>query len=230
MSEVFSNYFNYFTEIEDRFQQARGTGLFLLSPLDWALIETWKNSAIPLEAVLRGIDAAFQKSKTKRSRFRQVNSLAYCSQAVMEEARRLADAGNVDRAPQPAPFDLEQIDRFLAANSVAIRAASASEFTVIADSLDHLRANLSCLPGAGFDLEALEQKLTVLEDKMVAIARVSQPEDQAVQVRRELDTYLRPYRGKMTAPQIAMLEARFLHRNLLETAHLPRLSLFYLHQ
>ena len=50
------NYFNYFTEIEEHFQRARGTGLFLLSPLDWALIESWKNSGIPLEAVLRGID------------------------------------------------------------------------------------------------------------------------------------------------------------------------------
>ena len=47
------NYFNYFTEIEEHFQRARGTGLFLLSPLDWALIEAWKNSGMPLEAVLQ---------------------------------------------------------------------------------------------------------------------------------------------------------------------------------
>ncbi len=40
-----SNYFNYFTEIEEHFQRARGTGLFLLSPLDWALIESWKIAA-----------------------------------------------------------------------------------------------------------------------------------------------------------------------------------------
>ena len=44
------NYFNYFTEIEEHFQRARGTGLFLLSPLDWALIESWKNAEVPLEA------------------------------------------------------------------------------------------------------------------------------------------------------------------------------------
>src|SRR4029077_1142972 len=55
------NYFNYFTEIEEHFQRARGTSLFLLSPLDWALVESWKNSGVPLEAVLRGIDAAFEK-------------------------------------------------------------------------------------------------------------------------------------------------------------------------
>ena len=53
------NYFNYFTEIEEHFQRARGTGLFLLSPLDWALIESWKNSGIPVEAVLQGYRRSF---------------------------------------------------------------------------------------------------------------------------------------------------------------------------
>ena len=55
------NYFNYFTEVEEHFQRARGSSLFLFSPLDWALIETWKDAGVPLEAVLRGIDVAFEK-------------------------------------------------------------------------------------------------------------------------------------------------------------------------
>src|ERR1039457_3901720 len=54
------NYFNYFTQIEDHFQRRRGT-LTLMSPLDWALMEIWKDAGIPLEAVLRGMDAAFDK-------------------------------------------------------------------------------------------------------------------------------------------------------------------------
>src|SRR5438552_17477098 len=87
--EPFTNYFNYFTEIEEHFQRARGTSLFLLSPLDWALVETWKNTEVPLEAVLRGIDSAFEKWRAKRSRGQMVNSLAWCSQAVMTEAQRM---------------------------------------------------------------------------------------------------------------------------------------------
>ena len=35
-------------------------------------------------------------------------------------------------------------------------------------------------------------------------------------------------RGKMNAAQLAMLEKQFLDRHLLESANLPRLSLFYL--
>src|SRR4051812_3011156 len=86
------NYFNYFTEVEEHFQRARGTGLFLMSPLDWALVEGWKNSGVPLEAVLRGIDHAFEKWHAKKGKQRQrmVNSVAWCSQAVQEEANAMS--------------------------------------------------------------------------------------------------------------------------------------------
>src|SRR5437868_15062992 len=87
------NYFNYFTEIEERYQKRRGTVL-LLSTLDWALIETWKDAGIPLEAVLRGIDAAFDTydRKPARAKTRKVNSLAYCAQEVLAAAAEMTDA------------------------------------------------------------------------------------------------------------------------------------------
>ena len=85
------NYFSYFTEIEEHFQRARGTGLFLMSPLDWALVESWKNAGVPLEAVLRGIDAAFEKWRSRRQKSQMINSLAYCAQAVMKEAEAMAN-------------------------------------------------------------------------------------------------------------------------------------------
>ena len=86
------NYFNYFTEIEEHFQRVRGTATFLLSPLDWALIESWKVSGIPLEAVLRGIDAAFEKWRGRKVRTQMVNSLTFCAQAVLTESQTMAGA------------------------------------------------------------------------------------------------------------------------------------------
>src|SRR5947207_15935984 len=78
------NYFNYFTEIEEHFQRVRGSGLFLLSSLDWALIETWKESGVPLDAVLRGIDRSFEKKEKRKRRVpRKINSLAYCAQEIL---------------------------------------------------------------------------------------------------------------------------------------------------
>jgi hypothetical protein len=220
------NYFNYFTEIEEHFQQARGTSLFLLSPLDWALVESWKNAGVPLEAVLRGIDSAFEKWRAKRSRAQLVNSLAWCSQAVMAEAQRMADGGQSKPAGQEqAPFPAEDLMRFVEGNAAAIRATGSADFAIVAESLDRIAAEL---PALSEDLEALEQRLTVLEQKLIALARGRQTEEQALAARRELDAYLRPYKGRMSAPQIAMLEGQFLERAVLEAATLPRLSLFYL--
>jgi len=226
VDEPFSNYFNYFTEIEEHFQRARGTSLFLLSPLDWALIETWKNSGVPLEAVLRGVDAAFEKWRAKRSRVQMVNSIAYCTQAVMTEAQRLADAGQQrPQTPDSAPFPEDDLRRYIEGNAAAVRATSVAEFLAVADSLDQIAADL---PALAADLEKLEQHLTVLEQRLIATARSKESEEQSLAARRDLESHLRPWRGKMTAPQIAMLETQFLDRSTLASAGLPRLSLFYL--
>jgi len=216
------NYFNYFTEIEEHFQRARGTGLFLLSPLDWALIESWKNAEVPLEAVLRGIDAAFEKWRARKVKTQMVNSLAFCAQAVLTEAQIMAGA-IAPRAHKPAapPFALEDLQAYLERNAAAMPAGheeTAAALRKLAASADEHFT----------DLEALEQRLTVLEEKMLAAARARQSEEDLLDARRELDRQLRPYRGKMTADQLAMLEKQYLERILLERAALPRLSLFYM--
>ena len=223
MSEPW-NYFNYFTEIEDHFQRARGTSLFLLSPLDWALIETWKDAGVPLEAVLRGIDAAFAKWHSKKKKLQSVNSLAYCAQAVFTEAQIMAGAvpARESKAAE-APFSLESLVSFLRGNAVELGkreafAEIAASLTRLADEAEQHYANL----------EELEQRLSALEDKMKAMARLEQTEQDLFEARRELDATLRPYRSKMTADQLAVLERQYLERHLLEKANLPRLSLFYL--
>lgn len=220
------NYFNYFTEVEEHFQKARGTGLFLLSPLDWALVESWKNAGIPLEAVLRGIDAAFEKWRSRKSKFRQINSLAYCAQAVMEEAEAMAGLAEAQPARQaPAPFTLEEIRSYLEAGRKALREHSEPAYQAVAEALERILAELE---SHHQDLERLEQRLTALEEKMAAIARAAQTEEELFEARRRLEAELRPWRSKMTAAQLALLEKQYLDRRLLEAAGLPRLSLFYL--
>jgi len=221
-----SNYFNYFTEIEEHFVRTRGTGLFLLSPLDWALIETWKSAGVPLEAVLRGIDAAFEKWRGRKNRLQMVNGLAYCAQAVLQEAQSLAGLApsTNPRTVAEAPFSLEELQNYLRKNSEAVRKLAG--FDEIAEGLDRIGAESEKLFK---DLEQMEQRLTALEDKMIAIARTRQSEEDLFRIRRNLDLELKAYRGRMTAEQLTMLEKQYLERRILETAGLPRLSLFYLH-
>ena len=217
------NYFNYFTEVEEHFQRARGTGLFLLSPLDWALVESWKNAGVPLTAVLRGIDEAFEKWRGRKSRTQMINSLTFCSQAVLTEAQIMAGSAQpTQKASAPAPFTADELRQYLGGNSNAVKDAG---FPEIAATLEKLADEAEQHLG---DLEQLEQRLTALEEKLIATLKSAQTEEQLFTARRELDAQLRPYRGKMSAEQLSMLERQYLERRLLEQARLPRLSLFYM--
>jgi hypothetical protein len=215
------NYFNYFTEIEEHFQRARGTGLFLLSPLDWALIEAWRNGGIPLEAVLRGIDQAFEKwrSRPPRARLHMVNSLAYCAQAIAAEAQTMA-GGIPAQTSAPPPFSLDDVRAYVASNTAALRKAKLEDLAVSLKALD--------LDGLYHDLEQLDQRLTAIEEKMIARLRADTSDEDLFEARRSFDQQLKPYRGKMSTEQLSMLEKQFLERKLLEKNRLPRLSLFYL--
>ena len=215
------NYYNYFTEVEEHFQKARGTSLFLLSSLDWALIETWKDAGVPLEAVLRGIDVSFDKWRASKRRGRMVNSLAFCTQAVVEEAERLEGAAT-GKPVQQAPFSLDELKRHL---SEAAARISDPDLAGVRQAVEQLLAEAE--PHYG-NLEGLEQRLSALEDKMIAVGRARQTEADLMEARAELGRQLKPYRGKMTAPQLVMLEKQYLDRWLLEKLRLPRLSLFYL--
>jgi hypothetical protein len=232
------NYFNYFTEIEEHFLLRRGGGL-LLSTLDWALIETWKDAGIPLEAVLRGIDAAFDRYEKRPSKTRKVNSLAYCAQEVLVEAEDMKDAsvGTARvKAKSPKGFDVSEIVAFLGRNAIEIDAAAAlSERGFPVPSLARETAATLRNLAEGLEknesrpnLEDLERRLTVLEDKLLAALLATTPDEEFVAVRSEADRELRPYRRKMLAAQIEQLHKQFVHKRLLEKYALPRLSLFYM--
>jgi hypothetical protein len=236
------NYFNYFTEIEDRYLQRRGGGL-LLSTLDWALIETWKDAGIPLEAVLRGIDEAFDQYDQRPSKTKKVNSLAYCSQLVLAAAEDMKEAAvgaasgeqsqKKSRASQG--FEPDVVVPFLRRNAEALAAATlpdaggVSARSVALDTAKTLRGlaqEIEKKPAAR--LEDLERRLTVLEEKLFAVLLTSTSDEDLVTVRAEADRDLAPYRRKMSAAQIDQLHKQYVHKRLLEKYRLPRLSLFYM--
>ena len=232
------NYFNYFTEIEEHYLRRRGTHL-LLSTLDWALIETWKSAGVPLEAVLRGVDEAFDKYDQRPARSRKVNSLAYCSQAVMAAAEEMQAAGDSpEGAVSKEPgFESAQIVSFLRQNAEKLEQAKLPERpglptrTLAREAAASLREIAEAIESSGKlpRLEDLERRLTVLEEKLFALLMAATPDDDLVKIRAEADRDIAPYRRNMTASQVEQLHKQYVHKRLLEGCGVPRLSLFYMH-
>jgi hypothetical protein len=242
------NYFNYFTEIEDQFQRRRGS-LLLLSTLDWALIETWREAGIPLEVVLRGIDDAFDKYDAKlrsspNRRVGKVNGLAWCAQAVMEAAEQQKEAA-IGSAPEKgttadAGFESQRIADHLevaaqAFDSACIAHTAASEewatsLAPFALRLRHLAQEVSGEQHKAPKIEDLERQLTTLEEKLFATLTTHVPEELLLAIKTEAARDLAGYRSRMSAVQIRQIEQQFVHKRLLEHYQLPRLSLFYMRQ
>jgi hypothetical protein len=238
------NYFNYFTEIEEHFWRKRGAHL-LVSPLDWAVVETWQKAGIPLEAVLKGIDRAFESyGRSRRGQAgRPLKSLVYCVDAVLEAAEEAREAA-AGKGPESAKrrtgdaFSEAELRAYLARNAAKLRGAAkasrekdaglAARFEEAAGRLEELERRLSPGAGGGVDLEELERALTVLEEKLTASLVASAPDETLVEIRREIDRAVSPYRRKMTAEQLSLLERQYTQKRLFEKFNLPRLSLFYL--
>jgi hypothetical protein len=234
------NYFEYFSEIEERFSRRRGS-ILLLNTLDWALIETWREAGIPLEAVLRGIDAAFDKYDARaskaRGRLRKVNGLAWCAQAVMQSAEEMVEASTgiaptTPREPRESGFESERVAAYLDSNADILGAPHlASEMWVstastTAHRLRELAAAVRSPPPPARD--DLDRTLTVLEEKLFAALQSSATEQELVELKAQADRELAPYRARMSTVQLRQVQQQFLHKRLLELRALPRLSLFYM--
>jgi hypothetical protein len=235
------NYFNYFTEIEEYFWKKRGAHL-LVSPLDWAIMEAWQKAGVPLEAVLKGIDKAFESyQRSRRGAGKALKSLAYCTDAVLEAAEEQQEAAvgsgpKSGRAAATETFSREDIKTYFAKNMEKLTQAAAknsarlpemaARLTDIAKSLE-ATVTLVDVPGK-LDLEDLERRLTILDDKLQAALTSHAPEDMMLKVRREMDGQLAAYRRKMKAEQLALIEKQYVQKRLLEEFGLSRLSLFYL--
>lgn len=232
------NYFTYFTEIEEHFQKRFG-GALLLSTVDWALIEVWKDAGIPLEAVLRGIDVTFEHYDRRPSKTRKVNSLGFCAQEVLAAAEEMKEAAVGSERPErgrDAGFQKREIVAYLYAvgqqlDSAKLPSKAGISISVIGEetarTLRDMGAEIAStnqLPR----LEDLERRLTVAEEKLLAALLAVSSDDVLVTMRAEADRELAAYRSKMPATQIEQLQKQYLRKRLFEKYGLPRLSLFYM--
>jgi hypothetical protein len=236
------NYFNFYTEVEEYFWRKRGSHI-LISPLDWALLETWQMAGIPVEAVLKGIDRAFEShARSRRGAGGQpLKSLVYCSDAVLEAATeaREAAAGQGPRESRKTavPFPRRELRAYFERNDSRLRAAAEKQRTSLPNLAKRLEETAGRLnemkelldeSNESLDLEDLERRLTIQEEKLSAALTADAPEEVLLGIRRDMDRALGRYRHKMDAAQREQIEKQYEQKRLYEEFGIPRLSLFYL--
>jgi hypothetical protein len=232
------NYFNYFTEIEDAFVRRRGKHLFL-SPMDWALMETWKQQGIPLHIVLRGVEKSFD-SYEARPRKRSVKSLLYCQEEVEAQYAEWVEAhvgssnASAETESDKTPFSFAAISEHLqrSRNALSELAASRKQEDDLSEALTRAIGLLADIEkdfasGATLDTRKLEDSLTGLErmlnDSMLSVAGSSTLED----FKKGVKDQLKPYRSQMDAAAYKQTFDNLLLKRLREQFAVPRLSLFF---
>jgi hypothetical protein len=232
------NYFNYFTEIEEYFWKKRGAHL-LVSPLDWAIMETWQKAGVPLDAALKGIDSAFESyGRSRRGLNKPLKSLAYCTDAVLEaaeEANESAAGSTREKGTEKEAFRKEDLlshfqrnVQHLAKAAARVKTSQPAVATLIQEVAKSLQSSAVLLEAPGnLDLEDMERRLTILDDKLHAGLLSHASEELMLKIRREVDTQLATYRRKMKVEQLALVEKQYLQKRLLDEYQIPRMSLFY---
>jgi hypothetical protein len=248
------NYFNYFTEVEEEFVRRRGKSL-LVSPMDWALIESWKNAGIPLHIVLRAINQAFDAYDARPRRYRRVNSVFYCQQEVESTYAeyRLAQVGGKKEEPvspsvrdqtqkpaaqQTAPaFPKEVLTDFLSrsdqelagAESAAHRENRSQAAEVLSRARERIKEIAADIQRATTtNAEALEHDLDSIDRMMLDALRREAGEVRIAALRQEAAALLKSYQKKMDRAVYEQTINNFVARRLREINGVPRLSLFYL--
>lgn len=241
------NYFNYFTEIEDAFVRRRGKHL-LLSPVDWALIESWKGMQVPLHVVLRGIEKSFDSWEAK-PRKRTVKSLLYCQEEVEAqfaewlEAHVGAGAEATDSDPSADKINDEGLPFSRAAilghlergrkgllNAAKKRAGVRDDLTEAleraTDQLAELQSDFAAT--ATPSAQKLEQSLTGIERMLSDALKSAAPKEMLEELGQEVATQLKPYRKQMEKTVYEQTRDNLLLKRLRESFSVPRLSLFYI--
>jgi hypothetical protein len=236
------NYFNYFTEIEDAFVRRRGKHLFL-SPMDWALLETWKQQGIPLHIVLRGVEKSFDSFEA-RPRKRTVKSLLYCQEEVEAQyaewvEARVGSSSNSDGREvdsDKTPFSFAAITDHLKRNRDALSELANSRRQKGEDDLSEALSRAAALLGeieadfasdSTLDTRKLEDSLTGLErmlnDSMLSVVNATA----LAELKNGVKDQLKPYRSHMETAVYNQTFNNLLLKRLREQFDLPRLSLFY---
>ncbi|MFQ5738161.1 MAG: hypothetical protein ACE5JX_04070 [Acidobacteriota bacterium] len=220
------NYYNYFTEVEEYFLRRRGKNV-LVSPLDWCLIELWKETGIPLQVVFQGIDRSFESAR-KRSR-KDPTTLFYCHPAVSEvfeeygRARLGAPAEN-QFVEENGAWARDDVRRYICGLERSVAARSGELFDRAGAQLSEIRSGLES--GQGNDFEGIDRALNRVGSLIAESLQEELPAPRLKEIKKEVRSELKLYKKRLSKEVYRQLERSYLNRRIREEHHLPEFSLF----
>jgi hypothetical protein len=238
------NYFSYFSEIEDTFIRRRGKHL-MLSPMDWALIEGWKERGVPLHVVVRAIEHAFDSHESKKQK-RTVKTLLYCQEEIEAQYAEWLESrigsheepgskNKIDEGQSPFPRDavlahlgrsLDNLDKLSSArrrtSDDELSEALARAVTLLSEIKDDYAS------AAQPDARKLEDSLTGIERLLDDAMRRAASESDLASANTEIDSQMKPYKRHMDKAAFEQTRENLLRKRLRDHYGVPRLSLFFL--
>lgn len=235
------NYFNYFTEVEEAFVCLRGAPM-LISPLDWSIVESWKNMGIPLHVVLRGINKSLGNYNPDLNRGKRVNTILYCHQEVIANFKDYVESqvgGSIGEEPrgQSAVFPRKELIDFINCRRKELQQARVRAFEQgccnLKEVLGRASARLADIAGElesamTLNTEALEQDLTLLEEMIYEGLRRDASQSELEKLSAEAESQLRPHKKRMETEMYKQTLENYIAKRLRELHFIPRLSLFYM--
>lgn len=223
------NYFNYYTEIEETFVRRRGKHLFL-SPLDWAMIETWKERGIPLHIVLRAIESVFDVFDRQPPGTRTIKSLFYCREEVdvqfAEWSKSRAGAHEEEPHAGSAGFSKEAITAQI---QNAIEELRSNPHDELREDIDRAVGRLEALAGdLADDPGTVDATLADIEGLLERGVLSNWDRVHLKKIEGEVAGQLRAFKSDMEPTAYKTTFDLMLMKRLREEAGIPRLGLFYL--
>lgn len=237
------NYYNYFSEIEEMFVRRRGRNL-LLSPLDWALIEDWKERGIPLRIVLNGIEKVFDHADKQPSKKQTIKSLTYCREEIEAQYSDwlVSQTGKKDDGKTQS---LNSANQNSETENVAKNESNLDETTVfhLEKVSDELNESLKKTDGELRQiLESCQRELKnfkqnpptvkilekALEEMDARIDAILLKTEATEQLKSEIEKQIASYKNKMEHAVYQRTFDLMVVKRLREKTKIPRLNLFYL--
>lgn len=229
-----NNYFNYFTEVEEYFVRKRGKNL-LISPLDWCLVELWRDSGIPLHIVLRGIERSFESAARRQKS--SPNTLFYCHQAILEAYQEYQNAmvgASEDQESESVAEVSEETARreavlgFLEDLEKRLQGQQEEGFQRAGQRIAALRSEVSVSQPISY--QEIDRDLAEIGSMLASTLKEDMGRERARELGSDVKKELKIYRKRLSKEMYQRLEGNYLDRQILGLYDLPEFNLLGIDQ